>query len=333
LNKDTLKYNSISQDTTLDTLELTSETFFDKSHESLYWSAVRKRNTIEKVKALFDVSGDKIYWKAFHCNTTYLQNGQTLVGSLCRKRWCNHCNRITTAEKIKGYQEPLKQLADEDQLYLVTLTAPTVQARQLRSEIEKRYKTWNRVKDRLRKQGIKINGIRKLEVTFSVEKDWYHPHFHLIVQGKLESELLRDYWLEDYKKADIKGNHIIPIGTTAKDLLEVFKYAQKDIVKDETTATATHIIFEALKGKRIFNSYGKIRKVKEPEEEKTESIKYEWLKHRYEVWEFDEDKIDYTTAYGETLIGAEGIRNSLKQEYDKAISKGKEGLSIRSQRS
>jgi hypothetical protein len=310
--KDTTKYNSNTQDITLDTLEVTSETFFDKSHESLYRSAIRKSYTIEKVKALFDVSGDKNYWKAFHCNRTYLQDGQTLIGSICRKRWCNHCCRITTAEKIKGYQEPLNQLADEDQLYLVTLTAPTVKARQLSSEIDKRYKTWNRVKDRLRKQGIKINGIRKLEVTYSEEKDWYHPHFHLIVQGKLQSELLRQYWLEDYKRAGIKGNHITPIGTTSKDLLEVFKYATKDIVKDETTATATHNIFEALKGKRVFQTYGKIRKVKEPEKQQTESVEYKWLNHRYEIWEYDEDERDYTTAYNELLIGSKEISNKLK---------------------
>jgi hypothetical protein len=333
LNKDTLKYNSISQDTTLDTLEVTSETFFDKSHESLYWSAVRKRNTNEKVKALFDVSGNNIYWKAFHCNNLKIQNGQTLIGSLCRKRWCKHCERIGAAEKIKGYQTPLKELADEDQLYLVTLTAPTVKARQLSSEIDKRYVTWSRVKDRLRKRGFKINGIRKLEVEYNEVTDKYHPHFHLIVQGKLESELLRSFWLDEFKTASIKAQHIIEVGTTPKDLLEVFKYATKDIVKDKATALATHNIFTALTGRRVFQTYGKIRKVKEPKEEKTESIKYEWLKHRYEVWEFDEDKIDYTTAYGETLIGAEGIRNSLKQEYDKAISKGEEGISIRSQRS
>lgn len=321
LDKDTLKYSSTDRDTTLDTLEVTSETFFDKTHESLYWSAIRKHRTIEKVKQLFDVSGDDNYWKAFHCDRTKLQDGQKLIGSLCRKRWCDHCNRIGSAEKIKGYQEPLKLLADEDQLYLVTLTAPTVKARQLRSEIDKRYATWNRVKDRLRKQGIKINGIRKLEVEYNQETDKYHPHFHLMIQGKTQAELLLSFWLEDFKTANIKGQDIRPIGTTAKDLLEVFKYAQKDIVKDETTALATHIIFTALKGRRVFQTYGKIRKVKEPKEETTESIKHKWLEPRYEIWEYDEGERDYTTVYGELLIGTNRITLELNTE-DEASSKG-----------
>lgn len=301
--------------TTLDTLEVTSEIFKSKSAENLYRYALRKYRTNEKVKLLFDVSGNKDYWKPFHCNEVLLQQGKSLKGSLCRTRYCNHCQRIKTAELIKGYQAPLIKLTEEDKLYFVTLTAPTVKGRQLKAEIVKRYKAWNRVKDRLRKQGLKINGIRKLEVEYNDKKDWFHPHFHLICQGKKESELLLKYWLEDYTTADIKGQNIKEVGTTAKDLIELFKYTTKDIVKDKATAEATHTIYQSLKGKRVFQTYGKIRKVKEPTEAQTESIVFDHLKDRNEIWAFDMEYIDWTTAYNEKLIGTLDIKNQIHENY------------------
>ena len=163
--------------------------------------------------------------------------------------------------------------------------------------------------------GLKINGIRKLEIEYNEKKDWFHPHFHLICQGKKESELLLKYWLEDYTTADIKGQDIREVGTTAKDLIEVFKYTTKDIVKVKATAEATNTIYQSLKGKRVFQTYGKIRKVKEPKEAQTESIVLDHLKDRNEIWEFDMKYIDWTTAYNEKLIGTLDIKNQIQENY------------------
>lgn len=313
-NKDTLKYNSDNNRSILDTLEVTSEIFKSRSHESLYRSAIRKSLNNEKVKILFDVSGYKPYWKPFHCNEVKFQQGKELKGSLCRKRWCSHCNRIRTAELIKGYQEPLQQLSTQDKLYMVTLTAPTVKGRQLKSEIGKRYKIFTKVKDRLRKEGLKLNGIRKLEVTYNEEKDWFHPHFHFLIQGKKEAYRLRKEWLIEYPTARIVGNHVTEIGTTAKDLMEIFKYATKDIVKDETTALATHVIFQALIGRRSFQTFGVIRKVKPPKKSKIESVEHDWLESKYDIWYFNEDEKDYDNVYGEMLIGTSYIEHQIKEK-------------------
>ena len=195
--KDKVKYISIDQERSpsyLDTLELTAEIFKDKTHERLYYSALRKDSTISKLKGILDVTDRKYhkdYWKAYHCNSTLFQEGTKLIGSLCRTRWCHNCNRIKTAAMIHGYQRPLQELEAADLFYLVTLTAPTVEETQLNAEIGKRYKSGNRVKDRLRKQGITINGIRKTEVTFSKGK--YHPHVHLLIQGKANAAMLQRF--------------------------------------------------------------------------------------------------------------------------------------------
>lgn len=310
--KDKLKYNS-KVHSYLDKLEVTAETFKSKTHENLYNSAIRKGSTISKLKAILEVTDRKFhkqYWKAYHCQSVLFQVGTKLKGSLCRKRWCQNCNRIKTAEMINGYQMPLKELETINNLYLVTLTAPTVEERQLKSEIKKRYQAFKRAKDRLRKQGITINGIRKTEVTFSKGK--YHPHFHLLIQGKADAELFLKFWLNEFPKADIKGQDISEIKANGKDLVEVFKYATKDIIKDDTTAYAYHVIIQALIGRRVFQSFGKIRKVKEPKEEKTETHSADFLKPNLDIWYFEPKEIDYKNSFDFRLIGTQAIKEEIR---------------------
>ena len=118
----------------LDTLEVTSDYFKTKSHETLYRSTIRKSSTITTLLQVIDVADTtwkKKYWKAYHCKNVLLQNGNKLQGSLCRKRWCQTCNRIKTAELINGYKKPLQELQAEENLYFITLTTKTVKAGKL----------------------------------------------------------------------------------------------------------------------------------------------------------------------------------------------------------
>tara|TARA_Y100000589_G_C27157043_1_gene631227 strand:+ start:724 stop:1737 length:1014 start_codon:yes stop_codon:yes gene_type:complete len=305
-----------NSDTTLDTLEVTSDFFLSKSHQNLYWSTLRKHSTIQSNMQLIDVAPkvwkDK-YWKAYHCQDILLQDGNTLRGSLCRKRWCQNCNRIKTAEMIKGYSKPLQELQKEDDLYLITLTSKTVKGKRLRHEIERRYKAFTRIKDNLRRNhNIKLVGCRKLEVTYSKKHDWYHPHFHFIQKGKREAEMLLKYWYKHNPLAGHKGQDITLIDSNnTSNLVEVFKYATKQIADDETTAKALHNIFVAIDGKRVFQTYGKLRKVKEVKEAKEQIENADFIMFGYDIYRYDKDEIDYTNAYNSKLLNTQEIRNKL----------------------
>ena len=236
-----------SPSTTLDTLEVTSDLFFSKNHERLYRWATRKKFNQQTFTALIDVADrkqQKLYWKSYHCNSVLLQNETVLQGSLCRKRWCQHCNRIKTAELIKGYHAPLVDMQKEDSFYFVTLTAPTVSGRKLNSEIDKRNKAFRRIKDNLRKNyGMKLNGVRKTEITYTKGK--FHPHFHMIIQGKQEAFKLQELWLDQFPNASLKAQDITLIDPSdVNNLLEVFKYAVKPEVKDVTHAKAYNHIYK-----------------------------------------------------------------------------------------
>lgn len=317
------KTNEMSQtDTILDTLELTSDLFFSKSHESYYNQAIRKYHTIQKVKSLVDVTTEDrkpLYWQAYHCNNIILQQGQTLIGSRCRKRWCQECSRIKTAEMINGYNRPLEELAEADDLYFITLTAPTVKGRQLRAEIRKRLKAFQLIKDNLRKNyGIKLVGIRKIEVTYNEKTNEYHPHFHFIQQGYNEAKALMNEWYKYFPKASSKAQDMRLIDVTnSNNLKEIFKYATKDVIKDETTAKAQDTIYKAIEGRRIFQTYGSLKKVKEPIEETEMRDDVDFISFDMEIWKYDNSIKDWTTAKNDTLIGTEYIESNCKRATDR----------------
>ncbi len=317
-SKNMMNETSVKRGYSLDTLEVTSDYFKSKSHESLYYSTNRKHSTIATLKRLIDVSDKhwkKRYWKAYHCKNVLLQDGNKLQGSLCRKRWCQTCNRIKTAELINGYSKPLQNLQNEDNLYFITLTTKTVKSRKLNNEIIKRYKAFTRIKDNLRKNyGIKLVGARKLEITYNEITNEYHPHFHFIQQGKHEAEMLQKLWLEQFPQASEKAQDIRLIDANNSDnLVEIFKYATKQIVKDETTAAALHNIYHALDGKRVFQTYGKLKKIKEPKEAKEDSLAIDFIPPKQEIWLYSDEIKDYVASDNSRLIGSNEIDFKIQQ--------------------
>ena len=316
--------------TSLDTLEITSDFFLSKSHETLYYSTLSKHFTIQSNLNLIDVAPkvwQKQYWKTFHCKNILLQEGNNLKGSLCRKRWCANCNRIKTAEMINSYSEPLKELQKEDDLYLITLTSKTVKEKRLKFEIEKKIKAFTRIKDNLRKNhNVKLIGCRKLEVTYNESDDKYHPHFHFIQQGKKEAEMLLKYWYKHNPNASEKAQDIRPIDVNnEKNLIEVFKYATKEVAKDEINAKALHNIYVAIDGKRVFQTYGKLRKVKQIKEAKEEINQADFIKPNNEIWQYDNTIKDYVNAYNQELIGTQQITYDIEESKNREITENNNG--------
>jgi len=322
-----IKYTSVSKTNVaknpthyLDTLEVTSEIFKSKTHETLYNSTLQKHRTIAKLKLIIDVVSikeSKKYWKTFHCNNVKLVSQNGIKGSLCRKRWCACCNRIKTAEMINSYLPTLRKLEAEGDLYFITLTAPTCEERQLKSEIKKRYKIFVAIKDKLRKQGIKLNGLRKIEVTYNEKENKYHPHFHFIQEGYIESIILLDEWLLYFgrltkeERASKKAQDIKPIKANGKDLVEIMKYATKDIVRDTISAKAYHNILKSLEGVRVFQSYGSLKKVKVEKESKEETLVNDFKKEG-DIYVYNNSLIDYQNSKNELLIDTLNIKNKIE---------------------
>ena len=291
----------------LDTLETTSDCSRTKTHVSLYAQVMRKHATNQKLKSIIDTISDKLikkkYWNTYHCNRVLLQQGNTFKGSLCRKRWCAHCCRIKTAEMTNGYKQPLQELGA---LYFVTLTRPNVKGRELSSEIKKMIKGFQRIKDNLRKNHkTKLNGIRKIEVTYNEIEDTYHPHFHFIQSNKDASELLQKLWLAQFSNAKRIAQDVRAINTNNDDsFIELFKYATKETTKSgkQYTGEVLHTIYSALEGKRIYQTYGKLKKFKEPLEAKSDASQITWIEPNLDIWIYDDTLSDWIDGDGQELV-------------------------------
>ena len=301
----------------LDTLELTLDYFQNKNHAKQYYKAIRKKKTILKIQSIIDAipnqpQAQKRYWKTYHCNNIILQDGDKFTGSLCRKRWCTECCRIKTAELTNAYKEPIKAIG---QLYFVTLTIPNIQAKQLEPTIAKMIKAFQLIKNNIRKTyNIKLNGMRKIETTYNENSNTYHPHFHLIQDNLQASELILSLWLKQFPQATHKAQDIRKIDTSNDNsFIELFKYATKETTKDgkQYTGDVLHTIYEAIKGKRIYQTYGTIKKVKAPVEALTEPMQLEYIKPQMEIWYYENNLIDWITSNNELMINTLEIKNKI----------------------
>ena len=315
--KDKVKIFSKQSTHSLDTLEVTLDYFKDKTHAKQYYKAIRKFKTSSKILSIVDTLKDegqaKTYWKSYHCNSVLLQDNYTFKGSLCRKRFCTECNRIKTAELTNGYKQPMLELG---KLYFITLTTPNVKGSELKKEIQKMIKAFQLIKNNIRKTyKIKINGIRKIEITYNQESNTYHPHFHLIQDNLNASNLIQALWIKQFPKASIKAQDIREINSTDESaFIELFKYATKETNSKGAiySGEVLHTIYSSIQGIRIYQTYGSIKKVKAPIEAKQNDIELDFIEPKQDIWIFEQDKKDWINAEYLPLVNTLEIERTLQ---------------------
>lgn len=223
--------------------------------------ARRKAITDAIVFKLIDLKSPmhKSYWQTYRCTRTIIQEGNKLSSRYCNQRFCLVCNSIRTAKLIRGYESEIKALTNP---YFVTLTVKNVKGYTLRKTIDTMQKDFVSIKDKLRKRGIALKGIRKIEVTFNETTQEYHPHFHCIIESCKSSFALWMEWKRTHPAASIKGQDIRHADTNSP--AELFKYFTKMLTKDgQFLAEPMDIVFRCMKGKRVFQPFGGIKKQSE----------------------------------------------------------------------
>jgi hypothetical protein len=268
--------------------------------------------TNEFILPLIDLNSPlkKAYWNTWHCSNIILQEGQTLTSKYCKNRWCLVCNRIKTAELILAYGEELNNI--ENKAFL-TLSRASVPANELNAEISLILKEFGQIINSLEGKGRcnKIKGIRKIETTFNLDIEKFHPHIHGIFNFE-DAIKIKKKWFELCNKKGIKvshkGNQILPANEGS--ILEIFKYCTKLFKIDRTQKDylgrqiinidlkPLDLIFQSLKGRRTFSAYG----LKKQKFEKiTDFEKYDFLDSKNEIWKWEQKNSNYTDAINETL--------------------------------
>ena len=307
----------------LDTIQLTSDSFVTKTRIKQYYKAIRKEATntklikIQSIIEALDYQDSDRYLKRIErtkeCLNIAIQDNDNLIQSRCNQdRLCQNCARAKSSQRIEDYKGDLTRLAEDKGLYFVTLTAPTCKERELRATITKRLKAFAKVKDNMRKRyNIKLNGLRKLEVTYNRDTHKYHAHFHFVIQGEAEAYLLRDLWLNQFRDASIKAQDVREIKVTkddASNLIEVFKYATKGVVKDTEDAHAEYHILRAIDRRRIFQTFGELKKTRTTEMSETDTKKIDWTAPNREIFAFENKCKDWTSANGDRLVNLNTIQ-------------------------
>ena len=231
----------------------------------------------------------------FGCSALLYQTGKTITSTYCNNRWCVVCNRIRTAKQIIGYKKPLSELKEK---YFVTLTIPNVDKEILRAEIQQMIKNFQLIKKSFAKSKTKFIGIRKLECTYNPILKNYHPHFHLIVNGKENADRLVNEWLKRYTNAKIIAQDIRICDDNS--MMELFKYFTKIITNKAVYIEALDVIFRAMRGLRVYQPFS-IQKVTEDIDEIEKQI-IEDLIEAEKTWEWIENDWVYTPD-GECLTG------------------------------
>ena len=259
-----------------------------------------KAITLAQLYLLIDLDSEfkKKYRNAYHCNNFIIQYGYEFKTRYCGYRWCNVCQRISMAKMIKGYSIPLSDLID---LQFITLTRKNVKAFQLREEYEDFMYIWDKINRNLKKTyGVRLEGIRKVECTYNPRTDEYNLHFHFLIDGIDNANLIVEYWLKHNPDASPSGQDIRKADSGS--LLELFKYAAKGIYKGKFYAHALDNIYQLFYDKKAFQPLG-IRKYVDEDISGIKSQEIKFKGYRSELWTWDKDRKDWVNKEGELLTG------------------------------
>lgn len=259
-----------------------------KSRETYQKRARAKAMTIPIIKGLSSLNSPlkRQYERAFHCGSVIEQRGNLVTSKYCGCRWCLVCNRIRTGNLIKGYEDVVNAFQDP---HMVTLTIPNVKGYKLKSTIEEMTHQFSLLNRSMkRKKGLRIKGIRKLEVTYNKQRKDFHPHFHVIVDGQDVAIEIVGQWLKRFPEAVEAAQDIRP--TDEGSLKELFKYFTKIASKDtDYNSKAMDVMFRAIHGKRVVQPYGITKVVSEDIDEiQSQVIDFkDPVEHKYWFWQLD----------------------------------------------
>ncbi|MCB9214456.1 MAG: protein rep [Ignavibacteria bacterium] len=198
----------------------------------------------------------------------------------CNGRLCSICQAIRTAKAISQYLPLILSFADPCSL---TLTRRTVTGENLRSTIRQMEVEFRRIRDIARKK-YNFDCLRKTEVTYNRESGLYHPHFHIIVDGKDVASFVLEQWLKRHKTSahrNAQEMESVEAGNT-KAIQKLFGYVTKLVTHIEgksflVPVECLDVIVSALYNKRALQPYGRlIQAGRETEEvDDADSVAYE----------------------------------------------------------
>lgn len=242
----------------LDTLEQPDQSAGKGSKSPLLKRARSKFFSKALASALYHHGGalKRQYGRTLGCSDFVEQAPDgTLTAHYCGYRWCLVCNRIRIARAITRYAPIVAGWSDAQ---FVTLTLPNVPGFALADTIGEMLEAFTSCKRAIKRtHGLQFRAIRKIEVTHNPDRNDFHPHLHVIVDGEIEARALVALWLDRVPGAVAAAQDVRPV--TDGTLLEAFKYFTEVIskgTKRRVDPASLAVIFEAMQGRRVWQPVG-----------------------------------------------------------------------------
>lgn len=200
------------------------------------------------------------YVKSTACNAVLTQESGKIKAFYCKQRWCAVCNRIRTGILFNKYEEVIRGFDDK---YFVCLTLANSTAEDLPETIDEMIRLFGLCATSIKQtEKLEFKALRKMEVTYNSRINTYHPHFHIICNGKETAEKLVKHWLIKVNKYS-KNKEKCRATEGAQDIQkcdentikELFKYFTKLINDQRLYPKVLDVIFQAMKGRRTFQAY------------------------------------------------------------------------------
>lgn len=206
-------------------LEPTGEILKDGSND---WQNLKLKSIA--VSKAFKV--DNHYWLArtermFDCGSV-LQYAINTAGerrlyraNFCKDRMCPACQKrrsLVVFHQVKNVCSAISKDFPTYKYLLLTLTVPNVEIEHLPAKISDMAKAWKRLTLRKEFTSAAKGWFRTLEVTYSVKRDDYHPHYHILIcvpSGYFKKTYItQERWLELWQHA-MKDDSITQVDVRA----------------------------------------------------------------------------------------------------------------------
>lgn len=252
----------------------------------------KKSRNLRMSQAFSRIGNDKAAEMLLDCGT-YLDFGhfsddtnRLVSANFCKNRLCPVCSWRRSLKKYSDLSEVFDVLKNTHEFVFLTLTERNCPADQLRdrmTHLKKSFRKW------LRRQSLAVfdGCYMSLEITYNDKHDSYHPHLHIILcapQGAYfgtSAYMPFEKWLSEWREVggydydpSIRVNKIANktiynqktrkyvTVSLKKALKEVAAYSVKDCdffkksMSQEQSDRAISVIYEALRGFRLFEYYG-----------------------------------------------------------------------------
>ena len=244
------------------TSERLGEAMHHLSHEEWVRHRLANKGQKAKWKAKDLAKWLERYKASAQCCEFAIQHGNNIHFAKCRHRWCATCNRTRAYKTDEAYKDYLMSLEDPQ---LVTLTWRKAKGRghranELREGVDEMQKVWSAMRAKLKRLGYKLQGFKKLECTYNKKGAWYHPHYHLIIEGAEVANIIKNEWKKRMgDKASNRCQKVQRIEPKNKKgaIREVVKYCFKDMEGGEfIPPEAIHAMNEAFFNRRTHEALG-----------------------------------------------------------------------------